>query len=114
MKTIFALLIASSLMAQQPAVRSPTIFRPAQLPPVAQSAPLIQEVPQLGTAPNTWTLTKPITGILLVWWHGGLQYVNRSFVFSGDGNGGTLLTLTPAAIAAGFWSDNDELIAVYQ
>lgn len=113
MKTAIIFMFASMLSAQSPA-RMPTILHPRQLPPIVQATPLIMETPQPGTVANTWTLTKPVTSIILIFWHGVLQNIGGDFVFTGDGNGGTVLTLTPAAIALGFWADNLQLIAVYQ
>lgn len=113
MKTLALILFASLLSAQSPA-RSPTILHPRQLPPVVQCAPFTMETPQPGTTANTWTLTKPVTGVIMIFWHGVFENIGGDFVFTGDGNGGTLLTLTPAAIALGFWADNLELVAVYQ
>jgi hypothetical protein len=137
-----SLILAVIAALAQPPASTPTVLHPRQIPalpagptgaqgipgqqgppgpagppgPTGTSGPQINydEVPQPGTAPGTWTLTKPVTVFVHVYWHGVRQSINGTYLFSGNGNGGTLLTLTPAAVALGFWTDNVDLVADYQ
>jgi hypothetical protein len=113
-KLIGLFVVTFCLMGQTSALRPRTILNPIQLPPVTQQSPVIWgEVPQPGTAANTWMLTDPVTQGIAVFWNGVRQTVGADFTFTGNGTGGTLLTLTPAAVAVGAWSTGT-LVADYQ
>lgn len=131
---VFSLALAVFASSQTAAVHSPSILNPRQVPPIAgppgptgpqgvpgpagpagPAAPQMNwaEIPLPGTAPNTWTLSKPVVAGIDVLWNGTRQSVPDTFTFSGNGSGGTILTLSPAAVALGYWSGTD-LIANYQ
>lgn len=95
---------------------STTILSQVQLPPepVPTPAPVRVwgEIPQPGTVTNTWTLQKPVTAGIDLFWNGLHQFVGGDFTFTLDGTG-TLLTLTPAAIAVNAWTTGN-LVANYE
>jgi hypothetical protein len=101
------LIFIGATLAQSP---TNTVLHPRQVPPIIAPvaatipAPLNLEIPTAGTVANTWTLTKPVTNFVLCFWNGVQLTVGLDYVFTGNGTGGTLLTLTPGGIAANTWT----------
>lgn len=105
MKTVICLfLLAVAGFAQ---AETNTTLNPRQVPPVATNpaaAPIHQETPVAGTVAGTFTLNNPVTNFIWCHWNGVILTVGLDLTFTSNGTGGTLLTLSPGAIAAGVWT----------